>query len=146
MPPECDLFRYEPEPFEVCPKCGSAPFQSVKRGWIQRPKRFLWILWKQPYCAIVCSICGCLIGHEYPPEPKDDDQTFAKITLPKFKPGVPMPAVDPADVCNLDDPSSAIFAETVKMVNDMGISVQIGDKVVTPGTAADEVLKAIRKD
>lgn len=60
MPIEYELLKDKPYPFSVCPKCGK-PFL---RGTIQRRKK----KWgkPQPYCALICSQCKEIVGHEEP--------------------------------------------------------------------------------
>jgi predicted nucleic-acid-binding Zn-ribbon protein len=66
MPIESDLLAREPYAKERCPKCG-AICPEFMRGQVQRSKRFLWVLWKRPYCAVICHRCKCIIGWESPP-------------------------------------------------------------------------------
>jgi hypothetical protein len=66
MPVECRLLEREPFAVEKCPKCGTlAP--EFMRGQVQRSKRFLWVLWRRPYCAVICHGCKEIIGWESPP-------------------------------------------------------------------------------
>jgi hypothetical protein len=65
MPSECTLLKHYPYALEICPKCG-ASFPEFLRGQIQRSKRVLWILWKRPYCAVICHVCKEVIGWEQP--------------------------------------------------------------------------------
>jgi len=66
MPIECELLLREPYAIEKCPKCGTlAP--EFMRGQVQRSKRFLWVLWRRPYCAVICHGCKEIIGWESPP-------------------------------------------------------------------------------
>lgn len=67
MPIECTLLEKAPYRFERCPKCNE-PFPEFMRGQVQRARRFLWILWKQPYCAVICHKCKRIIGWESPAE------------------------------------------------------------------------------
>jgi len=67
MPIEFKLLEKEPYAIEVCPNCGQrAP--EFMRGLVQRSKRFLWLLWKRPYCAVICRNCKEIIGWESPPK------------------------------------------------------------------------------
>jgi len=78
MPIECELLLREPYAIEKCPKCGTlAP--EFMRGQVQRSKRFLWVLWRRPYCAVICHGCKEIIGWESPPNnplshPHDNQQ------------------------------------------------------------------------
>ncbi len=65
MPLEADLLKNRPYPFERCPKCGQ-PFPEFLRGMVQRSRRFLGFLWRQPYCAVICQQCKAIIGWEQP--------------------------------------------------------------------------------
>ena len=65
MPIEVELLQGCPYAFERCPRC-SAPFSQCLRGQVQRSKRFLWVLWPQPYCAVICGMCRHVVGWESP--------------------------------------------------------------------------------
>lgn len=65
MPIEYEWLRHMPYPMERCPRCGTA-FPEFLRGRVQRSKRFLSILWKRPYCAVICHACTEIIGWESP--------------------------------------------------------------------------------
>ena len=65
MPTEVELLRSYPYVFEICPKCGER-FPEFLRGQVQRSKRFLGFLWRQPYCAVICHGCKRIIGWEQP--------------------------------------------------------------------------------
>jgi predicted nucleic-acid-binding Zn-ribbon protein len=65
MPIEYTLLRDKPLPFDICPKCGK-PFKIFMRGQVQKPKRFLWIFWRRPYCAVICHRCKNIVGYEEP--------------------------------------------------------------------------------
>lgn len=64
MPTECDQLKNQPYAKEKCPLCG-IPFPEFMRGQVQRSKRLLGVLWKRPYCAIICHECKNIIGWEY---------------------------------------------------------------------------------
>jgi len=66
MPSEYMLLKEEPFFKELCPNCG-ARFPEFMRGMVQRPKRFLGVLWRQDYCAVICHECKNIIGWESPP-------------------------------------------------------------------------------
>lgn len=76
MPIEYTLLKDEPSPFRFCPMCGAYPFQPFMRGQVQRagwyaPWDWLVAKWnKMPfaYCAVICSTCHEIVGHECPPE------------------------------------------------------------------------------
>lgn len=64
MPIEYALLKDLPEPFEICPKCGSAPFESFLRGCVQRwPFKFLF-WWPRKYCCVICWKCKEIVGYE----------------------------------------------------------------------------------
>jgi predicted nucleic-acid-binding Zn-ribbon protein len=65
MPIESEILSKYPYVFEKCPKCG-ASFPEFMRGQVQRNRRFLWILWNRPYCAVICHKCNEIIGWEEP--------------------------------------------------------------------------------
>ncbi len=65
MPIEVELLSKAPLKFKVCPTCGVRS-PDCMRGQVQRPKRFMWILWKQPYCAVICHSCKNIVGWESP--------------------------------------------------------------------------------
>jgi hypothetical protein len=66
MPIECKLFEGMPPAIDQCPYCGQeAP--EFMRGQVQRSKRFLWVLWRRPYCAVICHSCKQIVGWESPP-------------------------------------------------------------------------------
>jgi len=67
MPIEYELLRREPYAIEKCPKCGKLSPEFML-GQVQRSKRFLWILWHRPYCAVICHECKKIIGWESPPK------------------------------------------------------------------------------
>jgi len=67
MPIECSQLKDAPEKFASCPKCHATPFVSFLRGSVQRPKRWCHIGKKQDYCAVICSVCKEIVGHESPP-------------------------------------------------------------------------------
>ena len=71
MPIEYELLKNRPYAKEVCPKCG-AGCPEFMRGQVQRSKRFLHILWKRPYCAVICHKCKKVIGWESPPKHKEE--------------------------------------------------------------------------
>lgn len=64
---EYDLLKREPHAIEVCPRCGT-PAPELLRGQVLRSKRFLWVLWRRPYCAVICHGCRRIIGWESPPK------------------------------------------------------------------------------
>jgi hypothetical protein len=68
MPIECATLKDAPVSLAKCPKCDATPFVPFMRGSIQRSKRKWGFLWKQPYCALICSTCQSIVGHEYPPD------------------------------------------------------------------------------
>ena len=73
MPWQAAVLARRPEPLPACPLCDAEPFESFTRGAVQRNK-YPW--WKRPfsafltekdvrpYCAIICSSCGEIVGHE----------------------------------------------------------------------------------
>ena len=63
MPIEYALLKDKPLAMGKCPKC-EARDPNFMRGLVQRPKRFLWIFWKRPYCAVICHECKEIIGWE----------------------------------------------------------------------------------
>ena len=65
MPLEVTLLKNYPYAFEVCPKCGER-FPEFMRGRVQRSKRYLFVLRKRPYCAVICHACKAIIGWEAP--------------------------------------------------------------------------------
>ena len=65
MPIEADLLKNYPYALEACPKCGER-FPEFMRGMVQRSKRYLWVFWKRPYCAVICHGCKAIIGWEKP--------------------------------------------------------------------------------
>jgi len=62
---ECTQLRGAPYFYEACPRCGE-PFPEFMRGQVQRGKRFLWVLWRRPYCAVICHKCKRIVGWESP--------------------------------------------------------------------------------
>jgi ribosomal protein L34E len=63
MPIECDVLEGRPSPIKTCPKCG-ADFKPFMRGQVQRwPRKWLIGPWR-PYCALICSECKEIVGHE----------------------------------------------------------------------------------
>jgi len=67
MPIECEQLNRQPCAVKKCPKCGTL-FPDFMRGQVQRSKRFLGILWRRPYCAVICHGCKKIIGWESPKE------------------------------------------------------------------------------
>ena len=65
MPIESKILKSYPYAIEICPKCGTR-FPEFMRGQVQRSKKFLWILWKRKYCAVICHNCKNIIGYEKP--------------------------------------------------------------------------------
>ena len=65
MPIEILKLLQSPPKYYKCPKCDTE-FPSFMRGQVQRSKRFLWVLWKRPYCAVICHGCKKIIGWEQP--------------------------------------------------------------------------------
>ncbi len=68
MPHECELLYSEPYHLNTCPLC-CASFKPFLRGQIQRRKySFLGLLTGKirPYCALICSNCKEIVGHEDP--------------------------------------------------------------------------------
>lgn len=66
MPIESWLLENQPVPFEHCPACGEI-FVPFLRGMIQRSKRsWLGLGPRQSYCALICSECKEIVGHESP--------------------------------------------------------------------------------
>jgi hypothetical protein len=65
MPIECAQLDGKQVPKYRCPRCGTVS-GGFMRGQVQRSKRFLWILWRQPYCAVICHTCKDIIGWEAP--------------------------------------------------------------------------------
>ena len=70
MPIEYGLLKDVTPPYCQCPNCGVFPFQPYMRGLVQRSKRFLWVLWRRPYCAVICEHCQTVVGYESPPTEK----------------------------------------------------------------------------
>ena len=66
MPIESAVLRFKPEPLDACPSCGQRPFRSFMRGQVQRRRRFLWVLWRRPYCAVMCEGCKAIVAWEEP--------------------------------------------------------------------------------
>lgn len=72
MPPEVEKLRNMPVLLEVCPKCGTTPFEPFMRGQVQRsalwhPLSWLWatLHWNPwPYCAVICRVCKEIVGWE----------------------------------------------------------------------------------
>ncbi len=70
MPIEYLLLRDCPVPIERCPYCGAHPFRPFLRGLVQRSRRSWWGLGRpRPYCALICSECQIIVGHERPQYP-----------------------------------------------------------------------------
>jgi hypothetical protein len=66
MPIEVWLLEGEPVPFEHCPQCGEI-FVPFLRGMIQRSRRsWLGLGPRRAYCALICSECKEIVGHESP--------------------------------------------------------------------------------
>lgn len=65
MPIEYAQLKDKPPALLRCPKCGDHN-PTFLRGMVQRSKRFLWILWKRPYCAVICNKCKEIVGYESP--------------------------------------------------------------------------------
>ena len=65
MPIEVKLLEYQPYAVGKCPNCKKI-FTPFLRGQVQRSERFLRILWRRPYCAIICYKCKKIIGWESP--------------------------------------------------------------------------------
>lgn len=65
MPIEYRLLKNKCYKIKICPICHESN-PLILRGEIQRSKRFLWILWKRDYCAIICHNCKNIIGWESP--------------------------------------------------------------------------------
>jgi hypothetical protein len=66
MPIEYRLFMNVPLSDIKCPRCGVSS-NGFMRGQVQRSKRFLWVLWRRPYCAVICHGCKEIIGWESSP-------------------------------------------------------------------------------
>jgi hypothetical protein len=65
MPSEVGLLWDMPSPIDCCPRC-HVPFVPFMRGEVQRSQRFLWVLWRRPYCAVICQACKEIVGWEEP--------------------------------------------------------------------------------
>ena len=65
MPVEAHILEQYPYPYERCPQC-DAPFSVFLRGQVQRARRFLGVLWRRPYCAVICRACKEIVGWEEP--------------------------------------------------------------------------------
>ena len=65
MPVEYTLLKNAPSIATTCQKCGSVS-PAFMRGQVQRSKRFLWVLWRRPYCAVICGTCKEIVGWEKP--------------------------------------------------------------------------------
>jgi hypothetical protein len=68
VPVECAQLENAPVPLHVCPKCGASPFEPFMRGQVQRAKKTI-LRKSRHYCALICSICKDIVGHESPPGP-----------------------------------------------------------------------------
>jgi hypothetical protein len=77
MPIEATLLRDAPSPLPRCPECGAVPFVPFMRGQVQRAwhdaplDAFLALCRKEQfaYCAVICSSCHEIVGHEAPAQP-----------------------------------------------------------------------------
>ena len=67
MPVETKLFMNIPLSDIKCPRCGVSS-NGFMRGYVQRSRRFAYVLWSRPYCAIICHVCKDVIGWESPTE------------------------------------------------------------------------------
>lgn len=65
MPIECALLRNAKVSLDRCPACG-ALFRPSFRGMVQRRKKKYWLWGDWPYCALICSQCETIVGHESP--------------------------------------------------------------------------------
>lgn len=79
MPPEVEKLRKMPVLLEVCPKCGTTPFEPFMRGQVQRsalwhPLSWLSWLWSAfeldpwPRYALICRVCKEVVGWEGCPD------------------------------------------------------------------------------
>src|SRR5438046_2851824 len=67
MPIECTLLEGQPVALDRCPKCSTWPFTPFMRGQVQRSGRKWFIGPRRDYCALICSDCKEIVGHESPP-------------------------------------------------------------------------------
>lgn len=67
MPIEVALLHGCPWAFERCPRC-TARFSQCLRGQVQRSRRLCGVLWRRPYCAVICAGCRYIVGWESPEE------------------------------------------------------------------------------
>jgi hypothetical protein len=65
MPIEYRAFMNLPLSDIRCPRCGVSS-NGFMRGQVQRSKRLAYVLWRRPYCAIICHVCKDIIGWESP--------------------------------------------------------------------------------
>lgn len=65
MPKEVLLLRQKPTAVDHCPRCHE-PFSYFLRGQVQRSTRWFGVLWRRPYCAIICQACKEIVGWEKP--------------------------------------------------------------------------------
>ena len=67
MPLEVLLLEGKPVPFGACPACGARPFKPFMRGQVQRRRTRYWFGGeRRDYCALICSSCKEIVGHESP--------------------------------------------------------------------------------
>ena len=72
MPPEATRLDGAPVTLASCPSCGATPLRPFMRGHVQRtpleaPIAWLRAWWRgEPfhYCAVICSECQNIVGHE----------------------------------------------------------------------------------
>lgn len=62
MPIEYMILKDWPAPVSRCPNCLAKPFVPFLRGQVQSRWRRLF---HKPYCAVICSYCKNIVGHEF---------------------------------------------------------------------------------
>jgi hypothetical protein len=53
----------EAQPLARCPFCNAKPFYAARRWQV---RSFWRMLFHKPYCAVICSQCGQIVGYEKP--------------------------------------------------------------------------------
>ena len=77
MPIESDMLRNQPLDARKCSVCDVSS-DGMMRGQVQRSKRFMGVLWRRDYCAVICSSCLGTIGWESPREKPDDSKSWCE--------------------------------------------------------------------